>query len=170
MKRLLVVLVAMAACLAFVAPSFAGMCGFPPVGEMLYKTPSKAWAGKWKAPAAGPITAPKCVTPKCGPCYTVPGSPYAVGPILANLVVTKTADVMVDLCIGKAKGECPLGCGPCAPKVKWAGSWKTSEIVGKTTYQVMLPPAYRWCGEDACPAGPVSVKAFPKPPTPQECY
>jgi hypothetical protein len=44
------------------------------------------------------------------------------------------------LCKGKAKGVEKL-CGPCAPVIKWAGSWSTIE---------------------KCPAKPKAVKAAPK--------
>jgi hypothetical protein len=144
-------------------------CGLPPVSEQLYVSKSAPWTGKWMAPKGAGIKAPKLVTPKCGPCYVVPGSPYAVGPVLKSLPFTKSVDVMRDLCVGKAKGKEKL-CGPCAPTIAWSGSWKTSEIVGKTDVTVVLPPAYQWDDAKGMPMGPIGVTAKPKPGPAAECF
>ncbi len=171
MKKSLVISLVVVAVIAYAGVTFAMNCGLPPVCDELFVAQSKPWKGKWMSPVPGKYTAPKKVAPKCGPCYTLPSSPYAVGPKLENLRVIKKVDVMRDLCVGKAAGKCKLGCGPCAPDVKWSGAWKTSEICGKTEVAVVLPPAYAWCGETACPTGKVNVKAFPKPmPAPDCCF
>ncbi len=170
MKKSLVLMTVIAATLAFSAVVFAQGCGpICPAGDQLYLTKGKPWAGKWVKPVGPRITPPKMVTPKCGPCYTVPGGPYAVAPTLANMEFTRTVDVMRDLCVGKAKGKCKL-CGPCAPTIAWSGSWKTSEIVGKTDVTVVLPPAYQWCDAKGCPVAPVGVKPVPKPGPAPECF
>ncbi len=169
MKKSLVISLAIAATLAFVGVTFAMNCGLPPVCDELFIGKSAKWQGKWKSPIPGKYTAPRLVKPKCGPCFMAPSSPYAKGPVLQNLKVNKTVNVMRDLCKGQAKGACALGCGPCAPKVSWSGSWKTSVICGKTTVAVVLPPAYRWCGEDGCPEGAINVTSVPKPIAPADC-
>jgi hypothetical protein len=167
MKKSFVLMTVIVATLAFTGLVLAGSCGLPPVcGEQLYVSKSAPWTGKWMAPKGAPIKPPKMVTPKCGPCYTVPGSPYAIGPRLENRSFKKTVDVMRDLCVGKAKGKTKL-CGPCAPTIAWSGSWKTSEIVGKTDVTVVVPPAYNW---EEAPRGPIGVKAIPKPLPPAECF
>ena len=141
MKKSLVLLTVVVATLAFAGTTLALNCGLPPVCEELFVSKSAPWQGKWMSPKMGKISGPKCVTPKCGPCYTVPGSPYAIAPKLENIRVIKTVDVMRDLCVGKAKGSCPIGCGPCAPAIAWSGKWMTVE---------------------KCPAKPVAKKAAPK--------
>jgi len=169
MKKSFVLMTVIVATLAFTGLVLAQNCGLPPVGDQVYVSKSGPWKGKWMAPKGVPIKPPKLVTPKCGPCYVAPGSPYAVGPKLVNMPFTKTVDVMRDLCAGKAKGKCKL-CGPCAPTIAWSGSWKTSEIVGKTDVTVVLPPAYQWDEAKGMVTGPIGVIAKPKPAPPAECF
>lgn len=170
MKKSFVLMTVIVATLAFAGLVLAQNCGPLPCGpDQLYVTKSAPFKPVWMSPKAAKPTPPKTVTPKCGPCYTIPGGPYAVGPKLAPMEFTKSVDVLRDLCVGKAKGKCKL-CGPCAPTIAWSGSWKTSEIVGKTDVKVVLPPAYQWCDAQGCPTGPIGVKAIPKPAPAPECF
>jgi hypothetical protein len=169
MKKSLLISLAVVAMVAYAGMTFAMNC-LPPICDEIFVTKSIPWKGKWKTPDIFPYIGPKCVKPKCGPCYTQPSTPYAVGPVLKNMTVIKSVDVMKDWCKGAAAGVCPIGCGPCAPTLKWAGMWKTSEIIGKADVAVVLPPAYQWCGETGCPTGPIGVKPMPKPCPPADCF
>jgi hypothetical protein len=171
MKKSFVLMTVIVATLAFVGLVLAQNCGpMPCAPEQLYVTGKMPFKGMWMKPKPGKPTPPKCIPAKgCMPPCLIPGGPYAIGPTLAPMEFKRTVDVLRDLCVGKAKGKCKL-CGPCAPTIAWSGSWKTSEIIGKTDVSVVLPPAYRWCDAEGCPTGPIGVKAVPKPAPAPECF
>lgn len=87
----------------------------------------------------GAVTGPKCVTVPAQQVLSMPGSPYALVPKVTKVWKTETTPVYRDLCVGKSKGACPIGCGPCAPMVKWSVNWKTMEECGKYTYKIKVP-------------------------------
>jgi len=45
--------------------------------------------------------------------------------VSCDMGVTKAPCKNTVLCAGTAKGACPIGCGPCAPMVKFSGRWLT---------------------------------------------
>jgi hypothetical protein len=92
MKKLLLMLVVLAGCLALVGTAFAAGACAPPV---------------CKPPKAKPAV--------CAKTITVPE------------IVTKKVTAQTILCKGATKGKTKL-CGPCAPTIKWAVSWKTAEL------------------------------------------
>lgn len=159
MKKLLLVLTAVAVSLAFVGAAFAsGPTCAPPVKTKMITEYKAPWKVK-PCPVPKPYkpTAPKCIT-TCHGCVTVPGSAYALWekPVLVKEKVLK--DVYQDLCLGKAKGKVPL-CGTCA-FVKYDCKWKTSVICGKVeveTCKVVKMPY------------PIKAKCVPVPVVP-ECF
>jgi hypothetical protein len=163
MKKLFAVSLVVVASLCFVGLTFAQTCGMPPICDEIFVTKSDKFKGKWITPELGPYKGPKCVKPPCGPCFTCPSTPYARGPILKNIDITKKVSVYRDWCKGEAKGCCPIGCGPCAPMVFWSGKWKTAEKIGEACAKYTLPPAYRWDKEDAVVVGDMGVVGMPKP-------
>jgi hypothetical protein len=169
MKKSLVMSLVVMATFAFVGATFAMNCGLPPVCEELFITKSKPWTGHWMTPKKRPILPPRCVTPKCGPCYTIPGTPYAIAPVLEDKVFEFPAEVRRDLCLGKASGKCKLGCGPCAPDIKWSGSWRTSEVLPDTIVKIKLPPAYAPV-QEPLPKDRVGVWPIVPPCPPRDCY
>ena len=104
MKKLLLMLVVLAGCLALVGTAFAG---------------------------AGSCAPPKCVPPvvkpaKCPPSIVIPE------------IVTRTVPSSeIIYCKGAAKCKEKL-CGPCAPTIKWSGSWKTAEVGPSKTCQYQI--------------------------------
>ena len=91
MKKLLLMVVVLAGCLALVGTAFAAGACVPVC----------------KPPKAKPAVCPKTIT--------VPE------------IVEKKVTAQTILCKGATKGKTKL-CGPCAPTIKWAVSWKTAEL------------------------------------------
>lgn len=88
-------------------------------------------------PAKGKVAGPKCVTVPCKQVVSMPGGPYALVPGKPKTVIKmEKSPVYRDLCVGKSKGACPVGCGPCAPMVKWSVNWKTMEECGTFAFPV----------------------------------
>lgn len=165
MKKSLVVLTVILASLAVSGVVMAaGQAACPP-GPMeckivvpMQKPPKPKPA---MVPKAAKPSMPKCVTVPCPHMQvTVPGAPYAMAEQPDVKMVPKTAPVFRDLCKGASKGKCPIGCGPCAPMITWACSWKTSEECGKVTYMVPQPTTKPKAIDVQC-------KVVPKP---VECY
>jgi hypothetical protein len=169
MKKLLLVLTAVAVALAFAGLAMAKdakPAAKAPISCVPMKcenVPPKVvpWKGKWAQPKIVPFKGPSC-----GPCISLPGDCYANVPQLKNAKVPFEVDVMRDLCKGDSKGKCNL-CGPCSPEVKWAVQWKTSVICGKIKTYVVLPPAAQF---DNAKVGPdfkatrIDTKVSPCPP------
>jgi len=84
----------------------------------------------------GKVTGPKCLEVPCKQMVSMPGSPYALVPGTKMVTKLEKTTVYRDLCVGKSKGACPIGCGPCAPLVKWSVNWKTMEECGVYSYPV----------------------------------
>jgi hypothetical protein len=168
MKKLLLVLTALAVVLAFsgmavakgAAAKDAACCPMPVKcinvpGKMGPPPPVPPCdIPKFKKP-----TPPKCVTDKCGNCITIPGSCYAYWKKPTPVPTSVKVDVFKDLCVGKAKGQCQP-CGFCVP-VKWACKWKTSVICG----QVEVPTCKI---EDVKYPFEVKCKTVPCPPP--DCF
>jgi hypothetical protein len=168
MKKLLLVLTAVAVSLAFVGVAVAKeVIGCPVPCEtklvpaaMGGKLP-KAKAPKIDIPKFGKIAGPKTVVDNCGNCITIPGQCYATYPVIVDLP-PKTVKVPVykDLCKGASKGQC-MPCGFCVP-VKWDCKWKTTVICGETTITV---PG----GKDKTEK-PFPVVCKPVPCPPPDCF
>jgi hypothetical protein len=160
MKKLLLVLTAIAVSLAFVGASFAaGPICCPPVKTKMvteYKKPGPV--APCLVPKPYKPTAPKCIT-TCNGCVTVPGSKYALWerPVMVKTKVMK--DVYQDLCVGKSKGKC-MPCGFCVP-VKWDCKWKTSVICGKVEVVTCKVEKETY---------PIKAKCVPVPTPPPDCY
>jgi hypothetical protein len=142
--------------------------------DFSFSTKSAPFKAKWMAPTPpGDYKPPRMVEVKrpvayCKSSRYVPSTFYAHGPALKNKVVVKNVDVMRDLCAGKQSGVIGIAgvkkTGACGlPDFKWKVSWKTSEIVGKTKAKYVLPPAYQWCDQAACPKGALDVTGKAKP-------
>jgi hypothetical protein len=103
MKKLLLMVVVLAGCLALVGTVFA----------------------------AGPV----CKPPVCKPPVMKPAKlpPTITVPEIVEKKVTAEAV----LCKGATKGKTKL-CGPCAPTIKWAVSWKTAELGPTKTGKYMI--------------------------------
>jgi hypothetical protein len=161
MKKLLLVLTAIAVSLAFVGMAVAkGPIGCPPPCKTKmvvdYTTPDRV--KPVPVPKPGPVAPPKCITDKCGNSITVPGGCYTTWKYPKIVRVPKMVDVYTDLCAGKAKGSC-MPCGFCVP-VKWDCKWKTSVICGKVE---VLAPKKIWVTK------PVPVRCVTEPCPPPDC-
>ncbi len=78
---------------------------------------------------------PKCVTVKpCPQTVSVPGQAYGVATIKATELVPTKVPVYRNLCEGKSKGKCQVGCDMA---IKWEAKWLTKEKIGET--KVPLP-------------------------------
>jgi hypothetical protein len=162
MKKSLVLVTVMFACLALVGVACAQMCApvIPPAGKA-FQTESQKYTASWKGPKpALERKGPKyeCVpfTPKR--TVMIPGEPYAYGPIVRNKKVSTEVTVLRDICDGKSKGILITGqkqlCCEDVPHVKWSCKWTTSEVVGKTKIHYEVPPGYDW---KEAPKGPVKL-------------
>jgi hypothetical protein len=166
MKKLLLVLTAVAVSLAFVGVAVAKeVIGCPVPCET--KLVPAAMGGKLPAvkakvaiPKFGKIAGPKTVVDKCGNCITIPGDSYATYPYTVPTTKLVPRDVYKDLCKGQSKGQC-MPCGFCVP-VKWDCKWKTSVICGKVMVEVPDLPETK--------EKPFPVVCKPVPCPPPDCF
>lgn len=171
MKKLLLVLLAIAVVLAFAGMAVAKgekakakgpICCPPPCKfknvpcEMIPCPPCKP--KPCLIPKENPPCPPMCITDKCGNCITIPGSCYAEWKRPVCVEDTKPVPVWKDLCLGKAKGECKP-CGFCVP-VKWECKWKTKVQCGTVDVPITKCDWVTY---------PFRVKCVPEPCPPPDC-
>ncbi len=161
MKKLLLVLTAIAVSLAFVGMAVAkGPIGCPPPvkTKMVTEYMKPGHPAPCLVPKPYKPTGPKTIN-TCHGCVTVPGSKYALWekPVMVKTKVMK--DVYQDLCRGKAKGQC-MPCGFCVP-VKWDCKWKTSVICGQVEVVTCKVVKAKY---------PIKAKCVPVPTPPPDCF
>jgi hypothetical protein len=161
MKKLLLVLTAVAVSLAFVGIAVAkGPIGCPPPCDykMVTEYMPPPVVPTHKVPKMKPPTAPTCKQ-TCNGCITIPGSKYALWDSTEDVPTVVKKDVYQDLCVGKSKGQC-MPCGFCVP-VKWDCKWKTSVICGTVDVTVWKPQPTTY---------PIPVTCKPVPCPPPDCF
>ena len=75
------------------------------------------------------------MTVPCKQVVTIPGK-VAYGPTPTGKWVPVKGKVYNILCMGKAKGACPV----CGGKVTWAAKWSTLAECGTVNYKIFYPP------------------------------
>lgn len=80
--------------------------------------------------AAGVCAPPKCVPPVVKPAKAAPSI------TIPEIVEKKIQDTTI-FCKGAAKGKEKL-CGPCAPSIKWSGSWSCAELGPAKTVKYVI--------------------------------
>ncbi len=138
MKKSLVVLIAIAVALAFTASAMAKgpapACPVPMKCEMVgFKKPLPTPPPEQHAP--GPRTPPVCKPVPVQQVISIPGK-VAYGWKPVPVKVPKEIILYDVLCVGKAKGACPIGC---CDKVTWNCSWETLRECDRVTVPLTMP-------------------------------